>query len=391
MWRTDAMSIPPTTDRRPRVLVATASVGAGHNSAARAIVAGLSADAPHIDVRYLDVLPLAPWAFRAYYAGGYAMSVSLFPTFYGIGYWLTNRPQRAARGLNERLRLRSERFWMARFARSVAEFKPDLVINTHFLAPPLIGRMIARGELSAEQMVVITDNEAHRYWYAENVRRWFVAADCCVEPLTRWGIDTDKITVSGIPVHPKWLAPLDRAKVLADWNLPAEKPIVLLAGGAEFTCAPVHKLAAAIAKSCPNATVVVMAGNNKRLLERLAKLAARQPRIVPVSFTDRAHELVEACSLMVTKAGGITTTECLAKNTPMLLLNPVPGQEAANARYLTAQGAAVTVGGRTANVASHVARMLADDDALAGLSACAQRLYKPGTQTIVTKVRQMLS
>jgi len=369
--------------------VATASVGAGHNAAARAIVAGLQADAPHVDVKCVDVLPMTPWAFRAYYAGGYAMTVSIFPTFYGIGYWLTNRRRTSRRGLNERLRLLHERFWMRRFTRWVAEYQPDLVVNTHFLAPPLIGRMIDRGELNTRQMVVITDNEAHRYWFARNVRRWFVAADDCAEPLVKWGVVRPDITVSGIPVHPKWIVPLDRHKILADWNLPADKPIILLTGGAEFTCAPVHRIAARIAGRCPNACIVVLAGNNKGLLRRLAKLASRRPQIIPVSFTDRAHELVEVCSLMVTKAGGITTAECLAKGIPMLLLSPVPGQEAANARHLAAQGAAI-VAGSAANVARHVERLLADENELAGLSAASKRLYKPATQTIVTKICQAL-
>ncbi|HUT58097.1 MAG TPA: hypothetical protein VNA25_09645, partial [Phycisphaerae bacterium] len=88
------------SNRRPlRVLIATASVGAGHNSAARAIFAGLTEAAPHVKVEYLDVLSLVPWAFRAYYAGGYKLAFSRFPTCYAIGYWLSNRPQGAKRSL----------------------------------------------------------------------------------------------------------------------------------------------------------------------------------------------------------------------------------------------------------------------------------------------------
>ena len=380
------MAEPDQTSRPPRVLVATASVGAGHNSAARAIVAGLADRAPGLDVEYLDVLTVAPWLFRAYYAGGYAFAVTKVPWAFGLGYWTTNHPNRPGRSLIERWRLWHERRALKRLVARLLADPPDVVVSTHFLAPPLIGRLVGRKQIPTRQMVVLTDNEAHRFWYAENVQRWFLPADECVRTLRQWGVDDEAITVSGIPVHPKWTAEVDRQRVLADWNLPADKRIVLLAGGAEFTCAPIASLACQIADTCKDTCVVVLGGNNKKLLGRLTPLAAARPgRLVPVSFTDRANELVSACSLMVTKAGGITTAECLARGTPMALLKPVPGQEAANARYFQRQGAAVMIP-RARQTADVVRRLLTDPAELQALADNAAGLYRPATQTIVTAV-----
>ena len=370
--------------------MATASVGAGHNSAAHAIVAALGEADPGVRVEYLDVLTLTPWAFRAYYAGLYALVVTKLPWGYGLGYWFTNRPHRPTRSLTERRRLWTERRAMRRLADALLADPPDLIVHTHFLAPPVVARLMARHGLPTRQMVVLTDNDAHRFWYSEGVERWFVPAEHCAEALGLWGIDPAAVTVSGIPVHPKWTRPLETARVRADWNLPPDRRIVLLAGGAEFTCAPIAKLACRIADSCPDACVVVLGGNNKRLLGRLAPLAAARPdRLLGVSFTDRANELVDVCSLMVTKAGGITTAECLAKGTPMVLLKPVPGQEAANARYFQRQGAAVIVR-RPAQVAPAVRRLLSDPAELQALGDNAARLYRPAAQTIVAAVREAL-
>lgn len=376
--------------RRQKVLVATASVGAGHNAAARAIVAALKARAPDIDVQYLDVLTLTPWLFRAYYAGGYGMTVTWFSFFYGIGYWITNRPHKPTRGLLERRRLLNERWEMRRLAKFLRDYQPDLIVNTHFLAPPLVGRMIAHSQLDTKQMVVLTDNDAHRYWYAENVDRWFVPADFCVESLSRWGIDPQKITVSGIPIHPRWTEPLDREKILADWNLPTDKKIVLISAGTDFTCFPVAKIARQIADLCPNACAVVLAGHNKKLLARLAKIHRKQNRVIGISFTDRLHELVEVCSLMVTKAGGITTAECLSKATPMILLKAVPGQEAANEAYYQQTGAAVRLR-RVKDVAPQVRQLLDDEQTLKSMSQNAKNLHKPATRTIVEEICNTLN
>ena len=257
--------------------------------------------------------------------------------------------------------------------------------QTRFSASTVVGRMISRGHLKARQLVVVTDIQVHRFWYSENVHHWFVPADFSADLLRRWGIRDEQITVSGIPIHPKWTESLDRGKIMEDWQLPTDKKIILLAGGTDFTCGPIVKTAQEILQACPNACVIVLAGRNKRLLANLSQAATSNPRLKPLSFTDRAHELVEVASLMVTKAGGITTAECLAKGRAMVLMNPVPGHERGNAEYLARQGAAV-IARKDDEVAETVRRLLADQDALKELSTNARRLHRPATQTIVESI-----
>ncbi len=374
---------------RKRILIASATVGSGHNSAAAAIAAGLESARPDLLVEQADVLQFAPWAFRAYYAGGFAMMMTHFQWCYGIGFRISNRPQGPNRTLPERRRLWTERMAMRSFGRKLRQNPPDLVISTHFLAPPLIGRLIERNHLRTRQFVAVTDIDVHRFWYARNVERWFVAHDPCAEPLVRWGIDPGSIFASGIPIHAKWSQPLDREKIFADWRLPTDKKIVLLSGGTEFTCGPIVKTARQITAACPDAYVVVLAGRNKKLLGRLSQLKETPARLVGVGFTDRLHELGEVASLMVTKSGGITTAECLAKAVPMILPKPVPGHEAGNARFLAGAGAAVIVP-RHNRVAAMVAELLGDSQRLTKMAEQAKRLYRPGTETIVAAACQAL-
>ncbi len=373
----------------PRVLIVSASVGAGHNQAARAIADSLRSDFPAARLDVVDVLAFAPWAFRAYYAGGYSLAVSKFPRLYGLGFWFNDRPQTARRGLREHLRLWHERRHLRRFARHVVRTAPDLVVATHFLAAPLLGRMRRLREIHAPQMVVVTDIRVHRFWFSEQVHRWFVPADESAETLRRWGIEPGRITVSGIPVNPKWTRLVDRRRTLAEWSLPPERPIVLLSGGAEFTCGPIVEIARRIAAGCGDAFLAVLAGRNKKLLARLSRLPEAGRNLAGIAFTDRVHELVDVCSLMVTKAGGLSTAECLAKATPMVLLPPVPGQETGNAAYFACQGAAV-LARNVRDVADHVARLLEDRAELARLAENARRLHRPATQTIVAAIRQAL-
>ena len=376
----------PQSAPRARVLIVTASVGAGHNSAARAIAEALALSVPEVHSEVLDVLTFAPWAFRAYYAGGYSLAVTKLPSLYGLGFWLTDRPNGPRRGWMERFRLCRERRKLRAFERHVAAAGADLVVNTHFLAPPLLGRMRDTGLLAAPQFVVVTDIRMHRFWFAEGVDRWFVPAGKTAERLADWAVPTERVTVSGMPIHPKWSEPLDRRKILADWRLPEGRPIVLVSAGADFTCGPVLRIVKGLLSGCEGAFVAVAAGRNKKLLGRLSRLPATGRDLAAFSFTDRIHELVEVSSLVVTKAGGLTTAECLSKARPMVLLRPVPGQESGNAAYLAQEGAAVMAAG-AADTVEQVRRLLARPDELDRLSDNARRLYRPGAETIAAAIR----
>ncbi len=371
------------------MLIISASVGAGHNQAAKALIEGLKQADPRVEVKWVDSMDLVPRAFRAYYSGGFGLICSKLPRLYGLLFRMTNRPHTAERGLFERVRLWVERRCLQRIRQVIIETRPDLIVNTHFLAAPLIGHMIARGETKSPQCVVITDIDVHRWWYAQNVQQWFAPHPCSGLQVQRWSISHDRITVSGIPIHPKWVAPLDRNEVLAQWKLPADKPIILLAGGAEYTAGPVVEIAKGLLDACPQACVVVLGGRNKALLGELGCLAATNPNLVPVAFTDKAHELVGVCSLMITKAGGLTTAECLSKGTPMVLLKPVPGQEGGNAKFFQDEGAA-TITRQPAEIVAATRELLADGRRLESLSQNARRLYRPGTQTIVQYIIESL-
>ena len=372
------------------VLLISASVGAGHNQAALAVRETLQAMRPDLVLRQMDSLDYVGPLFRRVYAGGYAMSVTRMPWLYGLGYRATDRPHRPGRGPTELPRLWHERRALAaRLLPELQRLAPRLIIHTHFLAAPAIGRWIADGRLSARQFVVVTDNEAHRWWFCEGVDRCFLPNEHALQRLARWNIPADRLTVSGIPIRPKWLVPHDRHTVLDQWNLPAGD-IVLLSGGTEFTCGPIVRLARGLLAACPRMTLVVLAGRNKALLARLSRLAQRDQRLRTVSFTDRLAELTEACSLMITKPGGVTTAECLSKGVPMVLLKPVPGQEAANARYFQAEGAAITTRSPGETIAV-VRQLLADRARLALLSANARRLARPSAQIIAQAAIELLS
>jgi len=365
----------------PQIVYVSASVGAGHNQAAVAVKAAVErAGGP--DGEFIDTLEYTPGWFRVPYAGGYSLSVAHFPRLYGLGYSLTSR---LGTDLNrDRARLLVERRATRRFQRHLADRTPALVVATHYLPMAAVSYMRRALGDDLRLWVVVTDYEAHRFWYADGVARYFVACEGVVGPLTHWGVDPERITVSGIPVHPKWTDPVDVSEARRRWRIPADRPVVVVGGGAYFTIGPVGRIVRDLLTGS-DTHVVALAGSNKKLLAQLAALPDARDRLTPVAFTDRLQEIVELSDVIVTKPGGLITSECMARGAAMVLTRPVPGQEAANARMLAAAGAGV-VTDSPADVSRAVRRLLADTAARTALAAAARSLHQPAAQTIATEI-----
>lgn len=368
-----------------KVLIITASVGGGHNQAARSIAEGLADK--ECKVETLEVMSLMPGWFGRYYSGGYSFMVSQLPRLYGLGFKLNDMADSPRRTLNERLRIAFESAAAAKMKRAVFDYKPDLIVNTHFLAPSVLSRLGYDN-----QFIVVTDIIAHRWWYAEGVERFFVQQPQSVSRLiNHWGIQPDKITVSGMPVRKVFDASRqDSDELRKELHLPAGRKLVLLSGGTEFTCGPIPAIAREISSLCPQASVVVLAGRNKKLLATLGAMPeSADGRIVPMGFTDRVSDFMDAAKMIVTKPGGMISAECLAKSLPAVFMPPVPGQEAQNAKYLQEHSAAKTAN-KFSQVAAITAEILNDDEKLLKMRAASGKLYRPAREIIVGKIMERL-
>jgi len=373
---------------KPAVVFIAASVGAGHNAAARAVSAALARIAPDTPTRTLDSMDFVPAWYRSFYAGGFELAVVRTPGLYGAGFRLTDLPQRPRRSPSEWLRLAMEWRVLGRLRKELASLQPQLIIHTHFLAPSVVGSMISRGQLAGRQWIVATDRKLHRFWYAENVDRYFVAGDRAAETLSRWKVPNDRVTVSDIPVHPKWTQRIDRDEALRTWQLPPGKRLILVSGGATYTTGPILQTARSLARGCPDAMICVLCGSNRRLLRQVG--AHGMANLRGIKMTDRVQELAGACSVMVTKPGGILTAECAAQGVPMVLPRPIPGQELGNARFFARRGAALVLR-RWGQVPGAVRRLLDDPQRLTTMSQAAQAVHVRAADLIANAIVETLA
>ena len=366
----------------PRIAILHATAGAGHKHAAQAIALGIAEREPGALVREVDALVFASQFYRRTYTQTYNAMAARAPGLWGVLYhsWSSERVNRGTAPV----RLALDRLNLRRLVRVVGREQPDAVVCTHFLPVEALSPVRGRGRLRVPLYCVITDFTAHPFWAFPHVDRYFVGSPQVAEELAGHGVERGRIEVTGIPVAPRFARPIGREVARARLGLPATGPMVLIMGGGQGV-GPLASLAERVAALAAAPVVVVVCGTNRRLREHVAALdAARAGQVRALGYTTEVDALLEACDLVVSKAGGLTCAEALVKRAPLVIYRPTPGQEVANAAFLEASGVAVRAASID-EVAAHIEHWLADPAAREQVRAAAGRIARPAAAETIAR------
>lgn len=358
-----------------RILVLSVKAGAGHLRAAQAVTHAIRERFPNVEVVSADALEYTNAAFRKGYTEGYETLVRNLPSVWERIYEsLETKP---ADSNAKKLATLWSRLNTKHLLMFVENFKPDVIACTHFLPAEVLGAQRAKGKLRAPVYTILTDYDIHSMWIQEGVTGYFVASSEMAHALREKGIGTAFVEVSGIPILPEFAReypPRETTRQTLGLN-PAQRTVLVAAGG--FGMMSADDAVKLLAGHLPEAQFLAVAGRNAELEKRLKKLArAYKGRVKPFGFVDNMHELMAASDVAVSKSGGLTTSECLAMGLPMLVFNPIPGQEERNAIYLLEHGAGLWT--RTpAQMLFKVKALLDDPKRLADMQEAARRIARP--------------
>lgn len=355
-----------------KVLIATVTCGAGHLAAARAIEEAWKSLRPADTVQTVDVLDLAPKLIRKLYVDGYVKLIEHVPEVYAYAFKKSDNPAQLRKTLDFR---RSVSHQSARgFAKLLAEFEPDVVLCPHYLPVEIIGHLKDKGRFHGTTVCIVTDFEAHAFWLDPAADLYCVAADETKASLASRGIDAAKVVVTGIPIASRFQQPVNTLEVRKRYGLRDDIPTLLVLGGG-FGMGPVGEILGELDKLEGHFQTLVVAGRNEELRKQLA-VQDRAHATDVLGFSRNMHELMAVSDLLITKPGGLTSSEALALGKPLFILNPIPGQEAANSDYLLAHGAGVKVN-RVEDLNFQLRKFLGTAK-LADMAAAAKALGKPG-------------
>jgi processive 1,2-diacylglycerol beta-glucosyltransferase len=383
-----------------RVLIATATAGGGHLAAAAALDEAWRACRPEDEVERLDVVKFFSPLHRKLHAEGYLAMVGHAPELWGLMFNKTDNP-RLARRLNRWRRVLPSKSRL-RFVRYVEQFAPDAVLCTHYLPLGTLGSLRAQklkqrraGGSRAREGVsvtqapvgagegrtlplpmvvsVVTDFEAHALWMEPCVDLYCVAAEESRARLVARGAAAQDVVATGIPIAGKFSAKPERKAVRRALGLRDDQPVLLVLSGG-FGTGPVRDILAELDKVGRPLQSVVVTGHNEQLRRELAAACWQHPTHV-LGYASNMHELMAVADLIITKPGGLTTAEVLALGRPLLIVSPIPGQEAANSDFLLEHGAAAKVN-RTEDLPFRLEQLLGTRK-LAAMARAAKALGRP--------------
>lgn len=224
------------------------------------------------------------------------------------------------------------------------EKQPDIVVSTHPFITEMVAALKKRRKTNTKLAVILTDYASHRFWEmkSEYVNLYFVANEEMKYSLIHNGIAARKIHVTGIPVRPDFLKKHNKAAILKEFDLTDDKPIFLVFGGGAYGMSDASLLFKSILDIKQDIQIVAISGKSEKTMESFKRLALESDKkVVILGFTNKVPELMSIADYVISKPGGLTTTEILVSNVPFIIFNPVPGQEEENANFLTNNGAAV--------------------------------------------------
>jgi len=371
--------------RRRTVLLLLADTGAGHRSAANAIVAAMrSADEPDwrpviVDgIRECGRFPFRDGVFL------YGPTTKYRPQLFGRFFHLTNTPERVAAA--RRLCLP---FLRPGLSDLIARVRPDAIVSVHPMFNQAVPHVLRQLGTHIPLVGVITDLfTIHHAWVAPGVDAWVAPSEVARRFLLDCGVCDERIHLLGLPIDPAFAADTagSRAERRAALGLDPTLPVVLLMGGGEGV-GGLGPVAHALAREALPAQLVIVTGRNQALYDELARRrdAFHMPTTV-LGFASNMPELMRAADVLVSKAGSLTLSEALACKLPIVLMGALPGQEEGNVDFVVRCEVGVFAP-TPQQVAQHLHALLAPgDETLARMRANARQLSRPAAAAEVAQL-----
>jgi len=262
---------------------------------------------------------------------------------------------------------------------------PDAVVCTQAFPCGMVADYKQEKKLGTKLIGVLTDFSPHSYWLNEGVDYYVVPSEEAKERFIQKGVNPSAIKVLGIPIRQKFSFKLDRSAIASQLGLNPNIPTVLIMGGGSGL-GPMKLTLKSLIKVKTNFQIIVLSGTNKKIVNSLRRRASKSDKkILIYEFANNVDELMELADLIITKPGGVTTAECLAKGLPMIIVNPIPGQETRNTDFLIRQGIAIRIDD-TGDIGEEVELLLNSPVRLKTMQNAAYKFAKPHASADIAKL-----
>ncbi len=358
-----------------KILIVYATAGIGHKKAALGVKKALDETSPKdTEVVLIDALDYAPPFFKWLYLKLYLLAVNRLPLVWGFLYYLTDNYY--VNIVVSKIRRFNNSLNSAPLVKYLAALNPDIIISTHFFASEVAADAKRNGLIESRIITVLTDYRLHSWWVSDHVDTYVVGSEDARGDLIRWGIPVERIKVLGIPIEPVFSKPLDKDSIRERFGMRGDVFTVLVIGGG-FGVGPIEDIVKTLGTVSNPVQAIVVCGHNEELVSRMEALKAQSDILLKIlGFVDNVYEFMEIADILISKAGGITVTESLAKNLPMIVISPILGQETRNSEFLISHGAGLMVK-KPSELKEMLEGLISDPDKMNRIREAIGRIKRP--------------
>lgn len=314
------------------------TAGQGHNSTAKALCAYLESIGCHTEM--LDTIEYLNHLLGETVAKGYLLAARNAKLAYKGFYRLAELRKKSKSDLSSPRAMGS--IAGSKLIKYIDTYEPDVIICTHIFAGVILDVLKQKKKLKAKTIGILTDFMFHPYW-EEGVNLDYVVVpnEQLLYQALKKGFKKEQVLPFGIPIHPKFSKSISKQQARAEIGIDINKRCVLLmSGGCGY--GNIIKTVSALDKVEQDFQMIIVCGSNSQAKAKIDSMKFSK-RILNLGFVNNVDKLMDAADCIITKPGGLTTSEALAKNLPMIIIDPIPGQEDRNTEFLTNNGVAMAV------------------------------------------------
>ena len=368
-----------------KVLILTITAGEGHNNTAKALHSRLSEIG--IETNILDVYGYISPALKKIFNNGYLYVSSKAKLAFAGGYRIAEKRRVDDEGLD--VARMSNKPFAKKIAGFIGGYAPDVIVYTHPFAGMILDVLAVDGRLDSIKMFgILTDFTFHPFWEECTHSDYVVTANEMLGHQAKLkGFRENQVLPFGIPINEKFAASIPKADAKMQLGLDITKKTILLMGGS-MGYGNMTKTVRILDAMDTDFQIIVVCGNNAGAKAEIAELNTKK-RILNLGFVSNVDLLMDAADCIISKPGGLTTSEALAKRLPMIIINPIPGQEARNTEFLLNNGAALATS-KTVHLEEAVYQLFANPMRIPLMQQNIDLIRKPkSTETLCNFIKDL--
>ena len=320
-----------------RILFLSVPTWQGHHQTCKALEE-YYAGREGIECQTLDVVDNVSPLLADSLSNAYLISTIATPKVYGTFYGLAEKRDVSK---NSGVGKLVKSILNKKLMKFLKEYNPDVIVATHIFSAIAISYLKRKYPFRAKTVAVITDFTVHPFWEDVDIDYYITATELLDYQTMHKGYPPEKVKPFGIPISPKFAVSRPKEEARRELGLADKFTVLLMMGSMGYgndTMDNIRRLDALDA----DLQLITVCGNNKKLKMRIDKMA-KQKRFINYGFTHNVDVLMDAADCIITKPGGLSTSEALAKNLPIIMLDPIPGQEDRNEEFMLNNGLAMSI------------------------------------------------